>query len=81
MLFSVSARDFRDVYVLDCLNKLVLKFHGSYKTCRLLGKFNIKAVHIPCKKSFDVLRLAEDDLGLKVSGVCNILCECGNVYI
>jgi hypothetical protein len=38
----------------------------SYKISRLLGKFGIKRVHIPAKKSSHIRRTAKDDLGLNV---------------
>jgi hypothetical protein len=53
----------------------------SNKISRLLTKYNIKMVHIPKKKNWQLLRTAKDDLGLKIPGVFRILCECGKVYI
>jgi hypothetical protein len=53
----------------------------SNKISRLLTKYNIKTVHAPKKKNRQLLRTAEDDLGLKIPGVYRIPCECGKVYI
>jgi hypothetical protein len=53
----------------------------SYKISRLIGKFNIKTVPIPAKKSFHMLRPAKDDLGLGGLGIYSIPCKCGKVYI
>jgi hypothetical protein len=53
----------------------------SYKISRLLGKLNIKMVSIPAKRSSHMLRPVKDDLGLKVSGVYSIPCQCGEVFI
>jgi hypothetical protein len=47
----------------------------------LLGKFNIKTVYIPAKKSSHILKPMKDNWGLKVSGVYSISCKCGKVYI
>jgi hypothetical protein len=52
----------------------------SNKFSRLLTKY-IKTVHVPVKKSRQLLRTAKEDLGLKIPGVYRIPCECGKVYI
>jgi hypothetical protein len=44
------------------------------------GEFNTKIIHIPAKRSFYILRPAKDDLGLKVSGISNVLCGYGKAY-
>jgi hypothetical protein len=36
---------------------------------------------MPIKKSRQLLRNAKDVLGLKITDVYRILCECGKVYI
>jgi hypothetical protein len=36
---------------------------------------------VPIKKNRQLLRTAKDDLGLKISSVYRIPCECGKVYI
>jgi hypothetical protein len=53
----------------------------SNKISRLLTKYNIKTVHVPKKKTRQLLRTAKDDLGFKIPGVYRIPCECGKVYI
>jgi hypothetical protein len=53
----------------------------SNKISRLLAKHNIKTVHIPAKKISIYLRLVRDKLGLKVSGIYHIPCECSKVYV
>jgi hypothetical protein len=62
---------------------ITLLFHQSmsYKISRLLGKFNIKVVHVRAKKSVHMLRSMKGGLKLKVSGLCSITYECGKVYI
>jgi hypothetical protein len=51
------------------------------KLSRLLAKHNIKNIHIPMKKNDRTLRPIKDDLGLKISVVYCIPCECGKVYV
>jgi hypothetical protein len=41
----------------------------SNKISRLLAKFNIRTVHIPQKKTIQMLRSVKDDLGLNVPGM------------
>jgi hypothetical protein len=43
----------------------------SNKISRLLAKFNIRTVHIPLKKTIQVLRSVKHDLGLNVPGATN----------
>jgi hypothetical protein len=52
----------------------------SNKFSRLLTKY-IKTVHVPIKKSRQLLKTAIDHLGLKIPVVYRIPCECGKVYI
>jgi hypothetical protein len=44
-------------------------------------KFNVRTVHVPWKKTIQMLRSVRDDLGLNVPGVYRIRCECGKVYM
>jgi hypothetical protein len=48
---------------------------------RLLVKFNIRTVHIPRKKTIQILRFVKDDLGLNVPGVYRVPCECGKAHV
>jgi hypothetical protein len=50
------------------------------KISRFLAKHNIRTIHIPKKKNIHMLRPVKDDLGLNVSGVYRIPCECGDLY-
>jgi hypothetical protein len=47
---------------------LPLQQSASRKISRLLGKFNIKTVHISGKKTSHILRSVKDDLGLTSQG-------------
>jgi hypothetical protein len=42
---------------------------------------NIRTVHIPWKKTIQMLRSVKDDLGLNVPGMYRIPCECDKVYM
>jgi hypothetical protein len=46
----------------------------------LVRKFKIKMAHILAMNSSHMSRPVKDDLGLKVSEVYSIPCECGKVY-
>jgi hypothetical protein len=48
-----------------------LPYNKSYsnKISRLLAKFNTRTVHMPWKKTIQVLRSVKDDLGLNVPGM------------
>jgi hypothetical protein len=48
------------------------------RVCRLLARFNIKAIHIPTEHP--LLKPVKDDLALWVPVYC-ILCEGSKVYI
>jgi hypothetical protein len=65
---------------LTAVASLPLQQSTSYENNRLLGKFNIKTVHIRAKKSFDMLIPVKDDYALEVSGVNSIPCKYGKVY-
>jgi hypothetical protein len=53
----------------------------SNKIRRLLTKYNIKAIHIPVKNNIHILRPIKDKLGLNITGVYCVPCECGKVYV
>jgi hypothetical protein len=48
---------------------------------RVLARYNIKSVGLPHMKLSSLLRPVKDHLGLRISGVYRIPCECGRVYI
>jgi DNA-binding transcriptional MerR regulator len=52
----------------------------SNKISRLLDKYNINTVHVPAKKNIHLLT-CKDKLGLKVTGINRITCECGKVCV
>jgi hypothetical protein len=52
----------------------------SYKMGMLLRKFKIKMAHILAINSSHMLRPGKDDLGVKISEIYNIPCECGKGY-
>jgi hypothetical protein len=51
------------------------------KISRLLAKHKINTVHIPAKKTINMLRPVSDNLGLKTCGISCIPCKCGKVYV
>ena len=53
----------------------------SSKISRLLAKHKIKAVHIPAKKTINMLRPVKDNLGLRTCGIYCIPCKCSKVYV
>jgi hypothetical protein len=61
----------------------LLPYHHSTsnKISRLLAQHKIKTVHIPAKKTTNMLRPVKDNVGLKTCGVYCIPCECGQVYV
>jgi hypothetical protein len=62
---------------------VMILFHSpvSNKIGRLLGKYNIKMVHIPVRENFSFMRSVKDKLGLKVAGIYCVPCECDKVHI
>lgn len=61
----------------------MILFHRtvSNKTSKLLKKHNIRMVHIPKRKTTQMLRSAVDRLEFKFPGVYRIPCECRKVYV
>jgi hypothetical protein len=59
-----------------------IPFHQaiSNKISRLLRKY-IRTIHIPIRKTAQMLRSAKDGVKLKIQGVCQIPRECGKVYV
>jgi hypothetical protein len=53
----------------------------SNKIRKLRAKHKIKTVHIPAKKTINMISPVEDNLGLRTSGIYCIPCECGKVYV
>ena len=48
---------------------------------RILGRHNIKTVHLPPRKLGTHLTRIKDQLGLRTPGVYRVPCECGATYI
>jgi hypothetical protein len=53
----------------------------SNKISRVLGKYNMKTIHVPMKKTISTVRPLKDNLGLKNPGVYCIPRGCSEVYI
>jgi hypothetical protein len=47
---------------------------------RLLVRFNIRTVYILTKKSADFLRPVKDDLGLRITTMYCVPCECSKMF-
>jgi hypothetical protein len=48
---------------------------------RMLAKYYIKSVTLPYRKISSYLPPLKDAVGLKITGIYRIPCECGTVYI
>jgi len=53
----------------------------SKNKCKLPAKHNIKATHIPVKKTMNMLKPIKDSFSLKVPGIYHIPCEHSKVYV
>jgi hypothetical protein len=51
------------------------------KISRLLRKYNTRTIHIPKRKTAEMLRSAKGGLKLKIQDVYRISCKCGKVYV
>jgi hypothetical protein len=61
----------------------MIPFHHtlSNKISGLLKKHNIRRIHIPKRKTAQMLRSAKDGLELKVPGVYRIPCGCRKLHV